>query len=237
MSQTVTAPLERQFGQMSGLTRMSSTSAAGASVITLQFGLELTLDVAEQEVQAGDQRRRLPVTDRSSRAADLREGKSGRRAGADARRDLRLDAAHRRCATSSRRGSRRRSRRWRASAWSAVERRPAPGRAHRGGHAPARLARPEPRPAAHDDRQCQRERGERQLRRSDARVRDQLERPAPHRSMTTANLIVAYRDGGPVRLQRRRRYRGRRGERESRRVEEHARPRSSSTCSASPART
>src|SRR3569833_3003051 len=52
MSQTVTAPLEHQFGQMSGLTRMSSTSAAGASVITLQFGLELTLDVAEQEVQA-----------------------------------------------------------------------------------------------------------------------------------------------------------------------------------------
>ena len=52
MSSTVTAPLERQFGQMSGLSRMSSTSAAGASVITLQFGLELTLDVAEQEVQA-----------------------------------------------------------------------------------------------------------------------------------------------------------------------------------------
>src|SRR5690348_8909870 len=44
-SQSVTAPLERQFGRMSGLTRMSSTSAAGASVITLQFGLQLTLDV------------------------------------------------------------------------------------------------------------------------------------------------------------------------------------------------
>ncbi|HEV7717296.1 MAG TPA: efflux RND transporter permease subunit, partial [Steroidobacteraceae bacterium] len=52
MSSTVTAPLEHQFGQMSGLQRMSSTSAAGASVITLQFGLQLTLDVAEQEVQA-----------------------------------------------------------------------------------------------------------------------------------------------------------------------------------------
>src|SRR3954464_4799356 len=52
MSQTVTAPLERQFGQMSGLQRMSSTSAAGASVITLQFGLGETLEVAEQEVQA-----------------------------------------------------------------------------------------------------------------------------------------------------------------------------------------
>ncbi|MEF7615496.1 efflux RND transporter permease subunit [Aquincola sp. MAHUQ-54] len=52
MSQTVTAPLERQLGQMSGLERMSSTSAAGVSVITLQFGLELALDAAEQEVQA-----------------------------------------------------------------------------------------------------------------------------------------------------------------------------------------
>jgi len=52
MGLTVTAPLERQFGQMAGLSRMSSTSSAGASVITLQFNLDLTLDVAEQEVQA-----------------------------------------------------------------------------------------------------------------------------------------------------------------------------------------
>lgn len=52
MAQTVTAPLERQFGQMSGLQRLSSTSAAGVSIVTLQFGLGITLDVAEQEVQA-----------------------------------------------------------------------------------------------------------------------------------------------------------------------------------------
>ncbi len=52
MAQTVTAPLERQFGQMSGLQRMSSTSAAGVSIVTLQFDLGLGLDVAEQEVQA-----------------------------------------------------------------------------------------------------------------------------------------------------------------------------------------
>jgi multidrug efflux pump len=52
MAVTVTGPLERQFGQMAGLARMSSTSSAGASVITLQFGLDLQLDVAEQEVQA-----------------------------------------------------------------------------------------------------------------------------------------------------------------------------------------
>ncbi len=52
MSQTVTAPLERQFGEMPGLDRMSSISSAGASVITLQFSLQLPLDEAEQEVQA-----------------------------------------------------------------------------------------------------------------------------------------------------------------------------------------
>src|SRR3982750_3293052 len=52
MTSSVTAPLERQFGQMPSLNQMSSSSSAGASVITLQFGLELTLDVAEQEVQA-----------------------------------------------------------------------------------------------------------------------------------------------------------------------------------------
>jgi len=48
----ITAPLERQFGQMPGLKQMSSTSSGGASVITLQFDLTLALDVAEQEVQA-----------------------------------------------------------------------------------------------------------------------------------------------------------------------------------------
>jgi multidrug efflux pump len=52
MAQTVTAPLERQFGQMSGLSRMSAVSSGGASVLTLQFDLTVNLDVAEQEVQA-----------------------------------------------------------------------------------------------------------------------------------------------------------------------------------------
>src|SRR5690606_34679650 len=52
MSRTVTAPLERQFGQMAGLNRMSSVSAAGVSIVTLQFDLNETLDVAEQQVQA-----------------------------------------------------------------------------------------------------------------------------------------------------------------------------------------
>ena len=52
MTSSVTAPLERQFGQMAGLNQMSSASSGGASVITLQFSLDLRLDVAEQQVQA-----------------------------------------------------------------------------------------------------------------------------------------------------------------------------------------
>ncbi|KVD17877.1 multidrug transporter [Burkholderia ubonensis] len=52
MTSSVTAPLERQFGQMPGLNQMSSSSSGGASVITLQFSLNLALDAAEQEVQA-----------------------------------------------------------------------------------------------------------------------------------------------------------------------------------------
>jgi len=52
MTSAVTAPLERQFGQMPGLNQMSSVSTAGASIVTLQFNLDLSLDIAEQEVQA-----------------------------------------------------------------------------------------------------------------------------------------------------------------------------------------
>ena len=52
MTTSVTAPLERQFGQMPGLKEMSSVSSAGSSVVTLQFDLSLSLDIAEQQVQA-----------------------------------------------------------------------------------------------------------------------------------------------------------------------------------------
>src|SRR6202140_3894812 len=51
MASSVTAPLERQFGQMPGLQQMTSTSSDGSSVITLQFALVMNIDVAEQEVQ------------------------------------------------------------------------------------------------------------------------------------------------------------------------------------------
>jgi len=52
MASAVTAPLERQFGQVPGLNQMTSTSSDGSSIITLQFALNLSIDVAEQEVQA-----------------------------------------------------------------------------------------------------------------------------------------------------------------------------------------
>jgi multidrug efflux pump len=52
MATAITSPLERQFGQMPGLNQMRSTSSGGSSVITLQFSLDLSIDIAEQEVQA-----------------------------------------------------------------------------------------------------------------------------------------------------------------------------------------
>src|SRR5580692_11173561 len=52
MTSSITSPLERQFGQMPGLNQMTSANSGGASVIALQFSLDLSLDVAEQQVQA-----------------------------------------------------------------------------------------------------------------------------------------------------------------------------------------
>src|SRR5579862_6690357 len=52
MTSAVTAPLEKQFGQLPGMTQMTSISSFGSSLITLQFSLDLSIDIAEQEVQA-----------------------------------------------------------------------------------------------------------------------------------------------------------------------------------------
>ena len=61
MASAVTAPLERQLGQVPGLNQMTSSSSGGCSVITLQFSLDLNIDVAEQEVQAAiNSAQRLP---------------------------------------------------------------------------------------------------------------------------------------------------------------------------------
>src|ERR1035437_6644510 len=52
MASSITAPLERQFGQVPGLNQMTSTSSQGSSIITLQFVLDLNIDIAAQQVQA-----------------------------------------------------------------------------------------------------------------------------------------------------------------------------------------
>jgi len=69
MTSSVTAPLEVQFGQMPNLNQMSSVSSAGASVVTLQFGLTISLDVRGTGGTGRHQCRRQPASGRPSRAA------------------------------------------------------------------------------------------------------------------------------------------------------------------------
>ena len=88
MTSSVTAPLERQFGQMPSLAQMMSQSSAGASVITLRFSLDLEPRHRRTGSSGGDQRRGQSVAGRPARAADLRQGQSRRRADPDPRRDL-----------------------------------------------------------------------------------------------------------------------------------------------------
>ena len=96
MASSVTAPLERQFGQVPGLKQMTSTSSFGSSVITLQFSLDLNIDIAEQEVQAAINASGTYPAARSPESADLQQDQSRRRADPDAGPDLEDDAAVRR---------------------------------------------------------------------------------------------------------------------------------------------
>ena len=93
MATTVTAPLERQFGQLQGLSQMTSTSSGGTSVIVLQFALSLNIDVAEEEVQSAINAAQSYLPVEPAGAADLQQDQSGRRAGADAGHHFRLHAA------------------------------------------------------------------------------------------------------------------------------------------------
>ena len=93
MASSVTAPLERQFGQVPGLSQMTSTSSVGSSVITLQFALDLNIDVAEQEVQAAINAAATYLPDRPAQSAHLQQDQPGRRAHPDAGADLRDAAA------------------------------------------------------------------------------------------------------------------------------------------------
>ena len=96
MTSSVTAPLERQFGQMPSLSQMMSQSSAGSSVITLRFGLDIGIDIAEQEVQAAINAARQSAALGPAGAADLRQSQSRRRADPDARRDFEDAETHRR---------------------------------------------------------------------------------------------------------------------------------------------
>ena len=180
MSNTVTAPLERQFGQMSGLDRMSSTSAAGVSVITLQFALKLTLDVAEQEVQAAIN------ASGSLLPADLPAPPVYAKVNPADAPVLTLaissdsmpltevqNLVNTRLAQKISQVSGRRP--------GVAVGRAATGGADPGRHAGAGLVRHRPRHPAHRDRRGQLERRQGQLRRAQARLHDQLERPAPDR--------------------------------------------------------
>ena len=78
MASAITAPLERQFGQMPGLNQMTSISSDGSSIITLQFALDLNIDVAEQEVQAAINAAQTFLPTDLPDAADLQQIESGR---------------------------------------------------------------------------------------------------------------------------------------------------------------
>ena len=93
MASSVTSPLERQFGQVPGLSQMTSTSSFGSSVITLQFGLDQNIDVEEQQVQAAINSRLNLSADGSAQSSDLQQGQSRRRADSHAGADFRFAAA------------------------------------------------------------------------------------------------------------------------------------------------
>ena len=93
MASSVTAPLERQFGQVPGLKQMTSTSSFGSSVIMLQFALNLNIDIAEQQVQAAINASRHVSAARPAESADLQQEQSRRRADPDAGADFEDAAA------------------------------------------------------------------------------------------------------------------------------------------------
>ena len=117
MASSVTAPLERQFGQVPGLKQMTSTSWFGSSVIVLQFALELEIDVAEQDVQAAINAAGTFLPKRPPEPARLQQDQSRRRAGADAGADVEDAAAREGRRISPTRASRKRSRSSPASGW------------------------------------------------------------------------------------------------------------------------
>ena len=117
MASSVTAPLERQFGQVPGLNQMTSTSSQGASVITLQFVLDLNIDVAEQQVQAAINAAGTFLPTDLPNPPIYSKTNPGRRAHPDPGADFQDPAAVARWRTSPTRAWRRKSRSFRGWAW------------------------------------------------------------------------------------------------------------------------
>ena len=116
MVSSVTAPLERQFGQIPGLKQMTSTSSGGASIITLEFSLNESIDIAQQDVQAAINAGFTFLPKRPPQPARLQQGQPGRRADHDACPHQQIPLRSPRSKTSPTPSSRRRSRSSPASA-------------------------------------------------------------------------------------------------------------------------
>ena len=199
MTSSITAPLERQFGQMPGLNQMSSTSSGGASVITLQFDLRLDLDVAEQEVQAAINAAAnllptdlpmppiyskvnpadTPDHDAGGHLQDRAVAQGGRSGGYAAGAEnlaipRRGAGQHQRRPAAGRARFRPTRRRW-------------PPRSERS----RMCAPPSPLPTSTRPRAVSTAR---------ARFDHRRQRSAAHRRPNTSDLVVAYRNGAPVRL-------------------------------------
>ena len=192
MTSSVTAPLERQFGQMPGLNQMTSTSSAGASAITLQFDLKLGLDIAEQQVQAAINAAGnllpadLPAPPIYAKVnpADAPILTLGRhlqdRAAHQGPRHGRHAAGPEDLPASRRRPGQPRGR-------------PEARRAHPRQPDGARRLRPQRRRPAHHDLQRQRQHAQGQFRRAGARLHHQRQRPdhRPRRSSATSSSPIA----------------------------------------------
>jgi hypothetical protein len=184
MASSVTAPLERQFGEVPGLQQMTSTSSDGSSVITLEFNLSLNIDVAEQEVQQSINASGTYLAGGPAGAAHLRQGESRRYAHPDAGADCptrfalegggsgRHAAGAQDFATAGR-GS------------GEHQRRPEARGAHSGQSHGAGVVRPEPGRPAQCHHRRERQSGQGQFRRRASGVSDRRQRSDCFRAPTT----------------------------------------------------
>ena len=219
MTSSVTAPLERQFGQMPSLSQMMSQSSAGSSVITLRFSLDFSLDIAEQEVQAAINAagNLLP--------ADLPAPPIYAKVNPADAPILTLGVTSKTLQADRCRGYRRKPAR--AETVAIPRRRPgldfrraASGGAHPRQSAGARRLRDQSRRSPNDDRQSQRQHAEGQFRRPVAILRHQRQRPDP-RSQRLPQFGRRLSQQRARSAERRRHGRDRGGEQPAFRLDEH----------------